>query len=470
MKRLFKNVLIFLIVCTVFLEVGAVNATKPLPSSFVRETTIAGLVPIDSNEIVVEQATFDLDFLKENPLDVIRNIENKAMLTMTYDLKNEGSSQKVQFFLPLLDKIEYMNQGVKLLVDGKTVEPKLYISPVLHFDDYDTYTKMMEQDFVEAYWETMLVDYQFEHDVEGYEYTIKIPKTENSNYYINTSFILKDVKHGTVLMDFPLYSKKGSDIQTATRMYESEEETVFFASHEMEFEFECAEYKRENGTYIGTGKTVEDPTFTKKAVKLSDYIRERVLGPHQFADAPMNYITYLLDQYLSEESDIYALRSYQILDKVFREYYEMALWFEVEFSKPQIQVVLELPIPIHSSDKEFTLEFVPNPVQRMKDVKNFDVNIKTNEKLISSSQSYRKKDSTFKWDIDATRTLQVVFKNSSYTNSRDALIAILMLIGAILYFFSIFIGRRPSPLLGLTSLVILVIILLYVYISRKKRK
>lgn len=410
-----KLIISFLIIFFLINEVS-VSATSKMPMSFVPETTIAGIVPID-DDISVNMAIFDLDFNTNNGLDVTKGIEKRADLKMTYNLIYSGNKSSVRFSLPILSKLKFLGDDVNVFVDGNKIEPFLNISTKHTFMSFEhSYTRMVEQDFLTDYRENMFEDYLFIHDVDGYLYTVKNPKTEGDNYYVNTKLRFIDVPADTVFVDIS-GDESGNDVISYGTIRKSEEEYVFFSSSELMIEAECIEVIKSKQTYHSYDKRLDDPKISKQEMKLSKYFDEYSFENHRFLESIKKLFYYNIDQKWSDNDKFHIYRSKSILNDIYDEYLEMSLDFDINFSKPQIQVEIEMPIPIHCYKEDMTIEFVGNPGQKFKEFDEFSIHTHIDEKIIKSNfEPNSNENKNYYWIIDGNSTLTVNFTNSSYRN------------------------------------------------------
>jgi hypothetical protein len=255
----------------------------------VEETTIAGIIPIDDEQVSVDLATFDLDFNNQSGITVDEQIERSASLKMTYDLTYSGSNASVRFFLPLLNKLDYLDQGVQIFADGVEIEPTLNISPKHTSYPHDSYTRMVEQDFVADYRENMLQDYDFVHDVDGYRYTVKNPKTREEKFLVDTYLRFINVPVDTVFMDANNYDEEGSSAECFWGSFKAEQEFVFFSSSDLPIEAESKEVERYKAVLIDRGVILDDPQITKTEMKLSEYLNNQTFKARKFLDTQKKF-------------------------------------------------------------------------------------------------------------------------------------------------------------------------------------
>lgn len=462
MKKI--KIIILIISCVLLINTLAVNATAPKPTPYVFETTIAGIVPIDDESVVVNQATIDLDFKNPTDIPVDMKVEKRANLKMIYDLNHNGMASSVKFSLPILNKLNYLNNDIKILVDGEKIKPTLNISPKLHYQSYNNYTEMMKSNFLEEYREDMLADYEFLHDVEGYQYKVKTPKTKGENYYVNTELLFLDVPNDTV---FVLPNKKlyGNDVITYFNNRKSEEELIFFSSTDLSIQPKCTEVFKNSGLNNSDEVWLGDPTITKEEMKLSEYLNNYFFEEHMFLEALKNLCYYTIDQQWNDSEPYHFIDNY-VLHNINVEYYEMSLDFDIEFNNRQAQVEIQLPIPVHYFKGEMKIDFVANPANKITDFHNLIINIYTDEELKHSSIPISEEGSHHRWVMNEDMTLQLVYLNPKYKESNPygiigiiiALISIFNYLKTFIYIFIIII------------LVVLAIFFIWIVFSKLNNK
>lgn len=445
MKRIIKFITVLIILYIVCIISNLTKAMSRTPSSFVEETTIGGIIPINDEYVKVNQATFDLNFNGNHGINVEDHIEKSAYLRMTYDLSYTGSNSSVRFSLPLLNKINYLDKGVQVLVDRVEIEPKLNISPHYNFYSYGSFTQMLEQDFFTDYRENMLVNYEFTHDVMGYQYTVKAPKTCDINSLVDTKLSFINVPIDTIFFDANNFNKDGNIITSEWYAIKSEEEFIFFSSSDIlvvEESFEIEQYK---DILINSGLKLDNARITKTEMKLSEYLDDNSFESQRFLDTQKRIFYYNIDRLWNDSVKYQVFYSTNILNDITPKYYEMSLEFDVDFYKPQMQVEIKLPIPIHCYQKEMTLEVVPNPAQKMSEFSYLNVQIHIGEKLLSSPEPNSQDSSTYQWLIDGDITLKMVYANSSYKNPYGIIftsvffsILIIIVLAIILFFIVLY--------------------------------
>ena len=444
MKRIIKFISIIISIYIIFISTLLVEATAPIRASFVEETIIAGIIPIYDEQVTVNQVIFDLDFYGLHGINIDKSIEKSANLKMTYDLTYSGSNASVRFSLPVLNKLEYLDHGVQILADGVEIKPILNISPQYNYF-YDSFTRMVEQNFITQYREKMLSNYELIHDVVGYQYTVKAPKTKGENFLVETRLNFKNVPVDTVFMNINISNEDGNNLSSYAGTLKGEEEIVFFSSSNLLIEPESIEVESYNGLYISYDVRLENPEITKIPMKLSEYLDIHTFEDRNFLDQQKMFFYYIIDKLCNESKNYHAFNSRKILNDINHKYYEMSLEFDIDFYKPQMQVEILLPIPVHCYKQDMTLVVVANPASKIHEFGDLFVNIQIDEKLISSTESHVQESSNYKWSIDGATTLEIVYSNSSYNDYRGIMslifgsilkyIVILIIIIIVILFF-----------------------------------
>jgi hypothetical protein len=140
----------------------------------------------------------------------------------------------------------------------------------------------------------------------------------------------------------------------------------------------------------------------------------------------------------------------------------MSLEFDVDFNKPQMQVEIQLPIPVHCNQQEMVLEVVANPAQKMAEFGDLFVDTHVDEDLISSSAPNSQESSIYRWIIDGDTTLKMVYSNSSYDKNPYGII-----------FTSVFVTIALLIILPVILLIIVILSSIFIFRlirSRKKQK
>lgn len=432
MKKLLK---LLIIIIFVYLSFFKVYATPPQPTSFVEETTIAGIIPINDENIIVNNININLDLTKKYILNIDEKIEQSAYLKLNYELTNSGNNS-VKFVLPFLNKLAYFPEEIVIKVNGNKINPTLDIYPDYNFYDYDySYTKMLQTDFLSVHTDT-IKDYEFINDIDGYLYTIQGPKTHGEDFYADIKLNYINVPEETIFFNSNGLNRIGNNATSGWSHQKSEAELYFFASSDLQITSEAIEFEKYNNIFIGHGVVLENPKITKAPIKLANYLENYVFDTFksdQFASTKKNFFYYLVDNNW-DDRDLYASN---ILKEINENYYEMLVEFEVPIEESVTNLEIELPIPIHTYTGEMALTFVSNPAKKLKEIKKAEANLTIKAKLISSSSIYSSTDNTYQWIFDSNETLNIVLENSHYRKDGGNMIGLIALLMMIASFFTL---------------------------------
>ena len=407
MKKVFflKHLLIFLLTLLIMINIPFLYATPPMPISYAEETIFSGIIPSEST-LILKNNQISIDLLGENELEVFDRVERSAIISLNYEIQNPSEAKQVRFVLPFISTLKYLPRPIDLKVNNQPLENKLLFSgDDMFLSAYYNYREYLLNLNMETFNEVMNRDYSFQNDIDGYLYTIKNPKTRGIDYSPNTKLIYKNVPNGTVFVDAQS-SYNGDNyhnFQTTGHLYESEEVDYFFASKDFDVEAITTEFKKSKDAYVGYGVLLEPALITKEPIKLSEYLQMKDFYQKYNGPYLLEYYSLLFkefDKAIESNQPIQFLYSSSLSYLFINNFQQFALEFDLSFEANETKTIdITFLSPIFCYKKDFSIEYIPTPINHWQDVEKITMIVISDEELISSSLTYDKVEHSYSVSI-----------------------------------------------------------------------